>query len=150
MHIFDVYMHHFYELYIPSNWNRHRGNLASMATVSKSPQASDVVLRTEQISVALGQRLKVLRIAANLSQAELAFDCELDRTYISLIERGLANPSLWTLGTVAHALKVTLTDLVEGNPHTVMPSGNVGGVKRRKNQASHEGRPQGTRRSQLR
>lgn len=121
-----------------------------MTTVPKSTPASADAPRTEDISVALGQRLKVLRIAANMSQAELAFDCELDRTYISLIERGLANPSLWTLGTVAHALKVTLSELVEGNHHTVMPSGNAGGLKRRKNQASHEARPPGTRRSQLR
>lgn len=106
--------------------------------------------RIEAVSVALGQKLKELRIAANLSQSELAFDCELDRTYISLIERGLANPSLWTLATIAHALKLTVPDLLAGNAHTVLPSSLGHGVKRRKNQATHDERPEGSRRSQLR
>ncbi|RYH69157.1 MAG: XRE family transcriptional regulator [Alcaligenaceae bacterium] len=90
-----------------------------------------------------------LRIAADRSQVELAFDCEFDRTYISLIERGRANPSLWTLGTIAHALGLTVPDLLEGNTHTVRPSTQAG-VKRRKNQASHEERSEGARRSALR
>ncbi|MGK6308639.1 helix-turn-helix domain-containing protein [Variovorax sp. DT-64] len=105
----------------------------------------------EAISVALGKRLKELRIAADRSQSELAFDCELDRTYISLIERGLANPSLWTLGTLAFALKTTVPDLLHGNAHVVKPSMGAQGRKRRVNQASHEARhPVGSRRSQLR
>jgi transcriptional regulator with XRE-family HTH domain len=107
--------------------------------------------RVEPISVALGMRIKQLRIEANRSQGELAFDCELDRTYISLIERGLANPSLWTLGTLAYALKTTVSNLMEGNQHVVKPSLGATDRKRRVNQASHEtSRPAGTRRSQLR
>jgi transcriptional regulator with XRE-family HTH domain len=121
-----------------------------MASASGTKKDSVQQPRTEAISVELGLKLKQLRIKANLSQAELAFDCELDRTYISLMERGLANPSLWTLGTIAHALKITVPDLLEGNREIVLPSSFNNGDKRRKNQASHEGRPEGTRRSQLR
>lgn len=107
--------------------------------------------RLEPISQALGERLKELRIKSNRSQAEFGFDCELDRTYISLIERGLANPSLWTLGTLAHALGTTVGDLLKGNKHTVEPSLGDLQRKRRANQASHElSRPAGTRRSKLR
>lgn len=105
----------------------------------------------ELISIALGKRLKELRIGADRSQAELAFDCELDRTYISLMERGLANPSLWTLGTVAFALKTTVPNLLLGNMHVVQPSMGEHSRKRRVNQASHEQKPStGNRRSQLR
>jgi len=111
----------------------------------KSPRS-----RAEPISVALGKRLKQLRIEANRSQSELAFDCELDRTYISLIERGLANPSLWTLGTLAYALKTTVPNLLDGNHHVVKPSLGSPDRKRRVNQASHETKRDGTRRSQLR
>ena len=121
-----------------------------MSLVSDKKSAPEQPPRIEAVSVALGQKLKELRIAANLSQSELAFDCELDRTYISLIERGLANPSLWTLATIAHALELTVPDLLTGNAHTVLPSSLSHGVKRRKNQASHDERPQGSRRSQLR
>ncbi|RYH20551.1 MAG: XRE family transcriptional regulator, partial [Alcaligenaceae bacterium] len=74
--------------------------------MSQTSDTQDVprTQRTEQVSLELGARLKKLRIEANRSQDELAFDCELDRTYISLIERGRANPSLWTLATIAHSL----------------------------------------------
>ena len=105
--------------------------------------------RVEPVSQALGVKLKELRKRANISQAELSFDCSLDRTYISLIERGLANPSLWTLATIAGALQVTLPDLLAGNSHTVAVA-HADGTRRRKNQASHEVRPEGTRRSALR
>jgi transcriptional regulator with XRE-family HTH domain len=105
----------------------------------------------EPISIALGKRLKELRIKADRSQTELAFDCELDRTYISLIERGLANPSLWTLGTLAFALKTTVPDLLQGNTYVVEPSMGEQSRKRRVNQASHESKLAiGSRRSQLR
>ena len=105
----------------------------------------------EPVSIALGKRLKELRIKADRSQAELAFDCELDRTYISLIERGLGNPSLWTLGTLAFALKTTIPDLLQGNTHVVEPSMGEQSRKRRVNQASHEPKlASGSRRSQLR
>ncbi|RTD82962.1 XRE family transcriptional regulator [Variovorax atrisoli] len=105
----------------------------------------------EPVSIALGTRLKELRIKADRSQAELAFDCELDRTYISLIERGLANPSLWTLGTLAFALKTTIPDLLQGNTYVVEPSMGEQNRKRRVNQASHEPKLAiGRRRSQLR
>jgi len=105
----------------------------------------------EPVSIALGKRLKELRIKADKSQAELAFDSELDRTYISLIERGLANPSLWTLGTLAFALKTTVPDLLQGNMFVVRPSMGEQNRKRRVNQASHEAKPlTGSRRSQLR
>jgi transcriptional regulator with XRE-family HTH domain len=103
---------------------------------------------SQPVSIAFGKRLKELRIAAGLSQTELAFDCELDRTYITAIERGVANPSLWTLATIAYALKTALPALFEGNLHTMSPEQG----KRRKNQASHEGDepPVGTRKSKLR
>ncbi|OON62468.1 transcriptional regulator [Massilia sp. KIM] len=64
------------------------------------------------VCVALGQNLKKLRIAAAKSQEELAVDAEVDRTYISSIERGAANPSVLTLAQICFALGVSLADLV--------------------------------------
>ena len=122
-----------------------------MVAQSVSQPKPRPALRREAISIALGTRIKTLRIAADKSQAELAFDCELDRTYISLVERGLANPSLWTLGTLAYALKTNVADLFQGNTNVVKPSMGASDRKRRLNQASHEAvRPIGSRRSQLR
>ena len=122
-----------------------------MAAIPVPDQRTRTAVRKEAISIALGRRIKALRIAADKSQAELAFDCEIDRTYISLLERGLANPSLWTLGTLAYALQTSVEGLLQGNLHVVKPSMGASDRKRRANQASHEAkRPIGSRRSQLR
>lgn len=43
-----------------------------------------------------GAELRRVRKAANLTQEELAFRTGLDRTYISLLERGLKSPTLTT------------------------------------------------------
>ena len=52
------------------------------------------------------KNLKQLRTAADLSQEELAFRADLDRTYISALERGLYNASVVTIERLADALEV--------------------------------------------
>ena len=54
----------------------------------------------------LGQNVRRLRRARKLSQEELAFEAEIDRTYVSQIERGVISPSLhvrWRLGKAPDA-----------------------------------------------
>lgn len=63
------------------------------------------------ISVALGKRIKECRHAADKSQETLAFEAHVDRTYISAIERGIANPSVETLANICYCLGVTLSEL---------------------------------------
>lgn len=65
------------------------------------------------ISLALGKRLKQCRHAADKSQETLAFEAHIDRTYISAIERGIANPSIESLANICHALGLTLAELFE-------------------------------------
>jgi len=74
---------------------------------------SNTSSRPAPISVALGQRIKKCRHAAEKSQETLAFEAHVDRTYISSIERGIANPSIETLANICHALNVTLAELFE-------------------------------------
>ena len=59
-----------------------------------------------------GQVLKELRNENDLSQQQLAFDSELDRTYISLLERGLRLPTLGTIFKIAEVLKLSPSDMV--------------------------------------
>jgi transcriptional regulator with XRE-family HTH domain len=59
-----------------------------------------------------GQVLKELRNENGLSQQQLAFDSELDRTYISLLERGLRLPTLGTIFKIAEVLKLSPSDMV--------------------------------------
>lgn len=59
-----------------------------------------------------GKVLKAIRIKYNLSQEELAFRSNLDRTYISMLERGIHQPSLSSLMTIAQSVNIKASDLV--------------------------------------
>lgn len=60
----------------------------------------------------LAANVKSARLAAGISQEELAFRAGIDRTYASQIERAIANPSLGITCAVAEALGCTLIDLL--------------------------------------
>ena len=60
----------------------------------------------------IGDRIRDLRIEADLSQEKLAFACDLDRTYIGSVERGERNISALNLKKIAKALKVKPADLL--------------------------------------
>ncbi len=64
-----------------------------------------------QICRVLGDNVKALRLSHGLSQEELAFRAELDRTYISQIERGVSNPSVLVLLKISLILGVELGEL---------------------------------------
>jgi len=66
-----------------------------------------------EIEEVFGKVLKEVRLKNKLSQEELAFACGLDRTYISLMERGKRKPTLNTLFALASALKVMPSYLVK-------------------------------------
>jgi transcriptional regulator with XRE-family HTH domain len=68
---------------------------------------------SESVLDKFGKRLKKCRIQAGISQEELAARASLDRTYISLLERGQRNPTLSCVHTLAAALDITLSDLCE-------------------------------------
>lgn len=70
----------------------------------------------ETLRDTLGQNVRRLRRARNLSQEELAFEAEIDRTYVSQIERGVINPSLHVLWRVATTLKSDVADLLQEPP----------------------------------
>jgi len=50
--------------------------------------------------------IRLLRFEQGLSQEELAFRCELDRTYISAVERCIWNVALSNIEKIADALNV--------------------------------------------
>jgi len=58
------------------------------------------------INKAFGITLKKYREKVFLSQEKLANDCELHRTYISLLERGERSPSLKTIFLLAERLNI--------------------------------------------
>lgn len=66
----------------------------------------------DQILVTFGNILRKYRQDAGLSQEKLALECGLDRTFISLLERGKRQPSIITLLTVAEQLNTKPSVLV--------------------------------------
>jgi len=50
---------------------------------------------------------------AELSQEALGFRCDLDRTYVSGIERGVRNPTVWTIRRLALGLDTTASQLLK-------------------------------------
>lgn len=60
----------------------------------------------DDIREQLGHNLKEHRERAGLSQEELAELCDLDRTEISLLERGLRFPRLDTLVRLSRGLRL--------------------------------------------
>jgi transcriptional regulator with XRE-family HTH domain len=61
-----------------------------------------------------GRNVSRLRGAAGFSQDKLAEKAELDRTYLSGIERGVRNPGIKTVIRLAHALAVSVDQLCKG------------------------------------
>lgn len=108
------------------------------------------------LAIAFGLYLKEVRKSRNVSQAEIAFDSGLDRTYWSLLERGLSAPSLLVMDALSNALGLTMTELMAGFEAQLPKSSRRKPVPRRHNEASlaakerGKERPQGTRRSPLR
>lgn len=60
-----------------------------------------------------GKVLREQRELKKLSQEKLAELSDLDRTYISLLERGLRQPTISTLFKIADALDVPPSELVK-------------------------------------
>ncbi len=56
--------------------------------------------------------LREARKKAGISQEKLALEANLDRTFISMLERGLRQPSLKSLFAIAEVLKVHPHEIV--------------------------------------
>ena len=61
---------------------------------------------------AFGQTLRHFRKKINLSQEKLSQESGLDRSYISLLERGLRQPSLTSILKLSKALKIPSTTII--------------------------------------
>lgn len=66
----------------------------------------------DQVRQQLALNIKTLREDAGLSQERLALDADVDRTYVSQIERGIGNPSLLVLCKLGLVLDADVGDLL--------------------------------------
>ena len=60
----------------------------------------------------VGFRVRERRLAAGLTQAQLAAKCGLHRTFVGSVERGERNVALLSLRRIATALRVTPAELL--------------------------------------
>ena len=60
----------------------------------------------------MGKNVRRLRQKRGLTQEQLAFEAEIDLTYVGGIERGKRNPSLLVMARIADALSVPLPKLL--------------------------------------
>jgi transcriptional regulator with XRE-family HTH domain len=62
--------------------------------------------------VAFGQILRALRRDAGLSQEQLAFAAEIERNFVSLIERGVNQPTIRVIFKLARALGIPASKML--------------------------------------
>ena len=67
------------------------------------------------VKLKIGQRIKVLREKTEMSQKDLAYAADLDRSYIASIENGQRNVSIVNIEKIANALNVTLKEFFNDN-----------------------------------
>jgi|ERR1035437_7030787 transcriptional regulator with XRE-family HTH domain len=72
------------------------------------------VVQHHRILAALGERIRVLRNRKGLSQETLAFELDVHRTYVGLIEQARRYPSMQMLIRLSEKLDVTLAELFLG------------------------------------
>lgn len=63
------------------------------------------------VRVRLGLRIKQVRIDKGMSQKDLAYEADLDRSYIASVENGQRNISIVNIEKIAKALGVSLRTL---------------------------------------
>jgi len=66
-----------------------------------------------ELDLIFAKVLKTLRIKKKLSQEELAFRSNLDRTYISLLERSVHQPTIGTIFALAQALDIKPSEMIK-------------------------------------
>lgn len=68
------------------------------------------------VVVVLGKNVRKYRKIKGLTQEQLALDAEMERSYVSDLERGTRNPSVKAVGRIAEALDI--------EPHLLLMSIN--------------------------
>lgn len=61
----------------------------------------------------LGAKIKHLREEKGIDQKSFAFDCEIGRTQLYMIENGKTNPRLLTLIKIADGLEISVSELLD-------------------------------------
>ena len=80
---------------------------------------------SDPLFAAFGAAVRALRMRRGLTQEALAERAQLHRTYVTEVELGRRNVSLYNIGRLAAALEVSMMELI-GDAETRAVSGNPG------------------------
>ena len=69
-------------------------------------------MKTE-INIKFGNRVIELRKGKGLAQEELAYICNIQRSYMGVIERGEKSVTLNTIEKIAKGLNISITELLK-------------------------------------
>jgi transcriptional regulator with XRE-family HTH domain len=72
--------------------------------MSAKPKPPDELPSADDVRGVLAYNVRLLRVEKGWSQEDLAMECELDRTYVSAVERCRWNVSLGNIQRLASAL----------------------------------------------
>jgi transcriptional regulator with XRE-family HTH domain len=85
-----------------------------------------------KVQALVARNLRRLRVRSGLSQEVLAVDAEIDRSYVSRLERGLENPTVAVLDRLAVALEADIAEFfARPKPGEPYPRPLPGGRKAR-------------------
>jgi ribosome-binding protein aMBF1 (putative translation factor) len=88
-------------------------HIATIGVMSASLKGPDLSLPLVSLRDVLAFNVRSCRVAKLLSQEQLGFAANLDRTFISQVERARINVSLDNIERIAMALDVSAADLLQ-------------------------------------
>jgi len=62
------------------------------------------------VLVKIGRRIKTIRLAKNMTQNDLAIECEFEKASLSRIEAGKTNITIRTLYKISTALEIPIAE----------------------------------------
>lgn len=65
-----------------------------------------------EINIKFGKRVIELRKTKGITQEELAYRCDIQRSYMGVIERGEKSVTLNTIEKIAAGLEISITELM--------------------------------------
>lgn len=76
----------------------------------------------KSLAQVFGEVLKELRTQVGISQENLAYECDLDRSFISMLERGLRMPTIATLFQLSKPLNKAPFEIIKIVEHRFQTS----------------------------
>ncbi|MBS1912855.1 MAG: helix-turn-helix domain-containing protein [Bacteroidetes bacterium] len=109
---------------------RHESGPAKQSGTSKRTAANprNKGLRFPELHTALGEVLRSCRNRKKVSQSDVGLDADVDRAYISRIERAEQSPTVATLAAIARQLGVPVWQLLKEAEERAAGRSGRGGV----------------------